>query len=601
MVLDSGAFSADQKGTEVDVYKYMDFIRENKVKLYFNLDVIGSAEGSWKNQEIMEKSGFSPLPVFHVEDEERYLDRCISDYRYFALGGMAGGVSEQSRERFLDRCWEKICPAPTYMPTNKVHGLGLASPLLISKYPWYCMTEEDHTVLTKSGWKALKDLTIGTEILCFNKGVSKWEEILEIPIFPVINATINRMFNRNFDSFTSDNHRWNIFSRKGEYKWKTEKEFVANDTIPRIGEYTFPTKKIYSDEQVSALAWFWTDGTIKGRKNYKSSSIVLYQSVKANPQKCDIIRDILIKSGEKYCEMKPTGGNGIIAFELYGELCKWLLSIAPNKELPEFLPLQLTKGQTNLFIEQSILADGFRGRLVRTDGFGISVSRGYKRKNLEILRIMCLLYGIPTSMNYTDGYSKLASSSVNRIYIGNVTKEKVKYTGNLWCVRVPSGAFFTKCKEKIYVTGNSADTASGIHYGRYGIIIIPRMKHGGEPDYLSPPYSIYITERSSTVQVEGKHIRNVAPSVRKWIYEYIVSRGFAVGKIDLVPVPKGYELQEGEKFTGKEKVLIERVIEPGVVSNGTIRDYFNLDFYLQMEKAIPAWPWPYKPKMKRMF
>jgi len=36
MVLDSGAFSADQKGTEVDVYKYMDFIRENKVELYFN-------------------------------------------------------------------------------------------------------------------------------------------------------------------------------------------------------------------------------------------------------------------------------------------------------------------------------------------------------------------------------------------------------------------------------------------------------------------------------------------------------------------------------------------------------------------------------------
>jgi len=284
MVLDSGAFSSNQKGTEVDVYKYMDFIRENKVELYFNLDVIGSAEGSWKNQEIMEKNGFSPLPVFHVEDEERYLDRCISDYRYFALGGMAGGVSEQSRERFLDRCWEKICPAPTYMPTNKVHGLGLASPLLISKYPWA-----------------------------------------------------------------------------------------------------------------------------------------------------------------------------------------------------------------------------------------------------------------------------------------------------------------------------SCDTASGIHYGRYGIIIIPRMKHGGKPDYLSPPYSIYITERSTTVQIEGKHIRNVAPSVRKWIYEYIVSRGFAVGKIDLVPVLKGYELQEGEKFTGKEKVLIERVIEPGVVSNGTIRDYFNLDFYLQMEKAIPAWPWPYKPKVKRLF
>lgn len=284
-ILDSGAFSADQKGTEVDVFKYMDFIQQHKVNLYFNLDVIGSAEGSWKNQKIMEDNGFSPIPVYHADDDEMYLDLCISNYQYFALGGMAGGVSEQTRERFLDRCWEKICPkSNNYLPTNKVHGLGLASPLLVAKYPWY-----------------------------------------------------------------------------------------------------------------------------------------------------------------------------------------------------------------------------------------------------------------------------------------------------------------------------SADTASGIHYGRYGIIIIPRKKPNGEPDYLSPPYSIYITERSTAKQVEGKHIWNVAPSVRKWIYHYIESRGFAVGKIDLVSVPKGYELQENEKFTNKNKDWIERVVEDGVVSNGTIRDYFNIDFYMQMEKVIPVWPWPYKPKVNRLF
>jgi hypothetical protein len=283
-ILDSGAFSADMQGTSINIEEYMGFIEAHDIKNYFNLDVIGDWKGTWKNQEVMEDNGFFPIPVYHVEDPIRYLDRCIQNYEYFALGGMAGGVSEQTRQLFLDKCWEKICPPPTYMPTNKVHGLGLASPLLVARYPWY-----------------------------------------------------------------------------------------------------------------------------------------------------------------------------------------------------------------------------------------------------------------------------------------------------------------------------SADTASGIHYGRYGIIIIPRKGKGGVPDYLSPPYSIYITERSTTKSYEGKHILNVAPAVREWIYGYIKSRGFNVGKLEVIQVEEGYELQADEKFTDRHRTHIERVIEDGIVSNGTLRDYFNIDFYMQMERVIPTWPWPFKPKVRGLF
>ena len=283
-ILDSGAFSADMQGTAVDVYQYMDFIETHDIKDYFNLDVIGDCRGTWQNQEIMEDNGFFPIPVFHADDPYEYLDICIKDYEFFALGGMAGGVSEQTRQIFLDKCWEKICPGPTFMPTNKVHGLGLASPLLVARYPWW-----------------------------------------------------------------------------------------------------------------------------------------------------------------------------------------------------------------------------------------------------------------------------------------------------------------------------SADTASGIHYGRYGIIIIPRKGSGGKPDYLSPPYSIYITERSTAQRKEGKHIKSVAPSVREWIFEYVKTRGFDFGKIELVDVDSGYELQENEKFTTKDRTVVERIVEEGIVSNGTLRDYFNIDFYMQMEIAIPKWPWPFRSKVRGFF
>lgn len=283
VILDSGAFSADQQNTVVDVYQYIDFIKETKPDLYFNLDVIGDYVGTWNHQEIMEKQGLTPIPVFHVEDPWDCLSRCMG-YDYMAIGGMASGVSEQARQRFLDRCWDVICDTPDNMPKCKVHGLGLASPMLVARYPWF-----------------------------------------------------------------------------------------------------------------------------------------------------------------------------------------------------------------------------------------------------------------------------------------------------------------------------SVDTASGIHYGRYGIIVIPVMDSKGDPDYFRPPYTIYVTERSTAQKVEGKHIKSVSVDLREWIYKYIESRGFEVGKTEVIPVPEKYELQANEKFTDKSHSVIERIVSEGVFSNGIIRDYFNLDFYLQMEDKLPKWPWPYKTRIRTMF
>jgi len=284
ILLDSGAFSADQQNTTIDVDDYIKYIKVNKPDIYFNLDVIGNAEATWKNQMIMEDAGLTPLPVFHVEDNIEYLHRCLDNYEYFALGGMAGGVSESARQRFLDTCWGIICDTKDGMPKCKVHGLGLASPILVARYPWF-----------------------------------------------------------------------------------------------------------------------------------------------------------------------------------------------------------------------------------------------------------------------------------------------------------------------------SIDTASGIHYGRYGIIIIPVMNRKGLPDYTKPPYTIYVTERSTAQKVEGKHFKSIPPDQKNWIIKYIKSRGFDVGQTVVEPVPPDYQLKDNEKFTDKHHTHIERLISEGVFSNGVMRDYFNLDFYLQMEKNLPEWPWAFKPKVRSLF
>ena len=65
---------------------------------------------------------------------------------------------------------------------------------------------------------------------------------------------------------------------------------------------------------------------------------------------------------------------------------------------------------------------------------------------------------------------------------------------------------------------------------------------------------------------------------------YLAERGFVMGES---------EAYKGKTKTGKDK-WIEEVTVPGVSNNIKMRDQVNLLFYLELEKAIPEWPWPLK-------
>lgn len=135
--IDSGCFSADRSGKPIDLDAYMTFLHNvrDKITLYANLDVIGDWKASWENQKIMESEGLTPLPVHHLEDPMKCLNWCL-EYKYFALGGVAGGATTKDRINFFNKCWDIICDEEGY-PKSKVHGFGMASPSLVYKYPWF--------------------------------------------------------------------------------------------------------------------------------------------------------------------------------------------------------------------------------------------------------------------------------------------------------------------------------------------------------------------------------------------------------------------------------------------------------------------------------
>jgi hypothetical protein len=133
LFLDSGAYSAHNSGAKVDLTKYCDFIKEHEKNLdvYGNLDVIGSAEDTFKNQELMEKEGLHPLPTFHFGEDFKWLDTYLdAGYKYIALGGLVG-KRHKHRLAFCKKAFERI------PHSVQVHGYGMTSPRVIDLFPWY--------------------------------------------------------------------------------------------------------------------------------------------------------------------------------------------------------------------------------------------------------------------------------------------------------------------------------------------------------------------------------------------------------------------------------------------------------------------------------
>lgn len=163
LFLDSGAFSALTQGVEINIYDYINFIKQhqNVIKVYANLDVIGTeknapmpnaqtAKLTLKNQKIMEKEGLTPLPVFHIGEPKKYLEYYVENYNYIGLGGMVG-KPKNSLIPWLNRCFGQFICDKQGMPKVKVHGFGVTSLQLLLGFPWWSVDSTSWVATARVG------------------------------------------------------------------------------------------------------------------------------------------------------------------------------------------------------------------------------------------------------------------------------------------------------------------------------------------------------------------------------------------------------------------------------------------------------------------
>lgn len=152
MMLDSGAFSAWTRKISIDLDTYIQFVHANRhhFDCVVNLDVIPaefgrkpsaeeverSAQQSWDNFIYMEQHGVKAIPVFHMGEELKWLDRMIQHGCDYVGISPANDRTTGQKRVWLDMVFDHITDAQG-MPIIKTHGFGVTSVPLLFRYPWY--------------------------------------------------------------------------------------------------------------------------------------------------------------------------------------------------------------------------------------------------------------------------------------------------------------------------------------------------------------------------------------------------------------------------------------------------------------------------------
>jgi hypothetical protein len=166
---DSGAFSAfTQRGQGASIKRedyaaWLDTWR-SKLRVMVNLDVIGDAKASARNQLWFEQRGLNVVPVYHMQSPLAELHALCRDYDYICIGGTA-----QARGPAKLRASARAMLIAREHGTA-VHGLGRSSGDELAAIPYYSVDSTTWMQSSRFGdiflfdGKALRRMPIGKAV-----------------------------------------------------------------------------------------------------------------------------------------------------------------------------------------------------------------------------------------------------------------------------------------------------------------------------------------------------------------------------------------------------------------------------------------------------
>lgn len=162
-LLDSGAYSfmngAKITVDEMDKYinKYIDFIKRNNIKHYFEIDVdniFGLEYVEYWRHKMENSIGYRCIPVWHKGRGVDYWKYMCREYKYIAIGGLVFHVRKSEYPLI------KKLVNYAYYKGVKVHGLGFTKTKELKEYKFYSVDSASWVI----------SATLGQQISFFRNG-----------------------------------------------------------------------------------------------------------------------------------------------------------------------------------------------------------------------------------------------------------------------------------------------------------------------------------------------------------------------------------------------------------------------------------------------
>lgn len=175
--LDSGAYSAFTQGHEIELSEYAEFILANQdvIEVASVLDAIGDPDKTYKNQVELERMKCPVLPCFHFGEPPAVLEFYVKNYEYITIGGMVP-IAKGPLEIWLDEIWAKYLTDENGISKIKVHGFGLTTRDLITKYPWYSVDSSTWVQAAARGIITFPEIPQKIAISARSTAVKKWAQ-----------------------------------------------------------------------------------------------------------------------------------------------------------------------------------------------------------------------------------------------------------------------------------------------------------------------------------------------------------------------------------------------------------------------------------------
>src|ERR1035441_1419919 len=327
-----------------------------------------------------------------------------------------------------------------------------------------CLTD-DVDVLTERGWVRGIEVKAGERIAQWGAatGTISLAEVQETFRAPW-SGDLARFRNSDTDQALTPNHRvWHrgvLWKRWSDYRVNEASEVSRRSPcrLPLAGLHDGPG--IGGEDYAALLGWVWTEG---GFDKGISTGVRIYQS-SVNQPKVDDIAALMDRLGphkrydydRTYQSRRDDAERTYTAVTWFftGELAQRVRADLPAKHPTYDLLWRMTLAEKRAFLAAALAGDGSQGAK--------GAWQFYQNHDGDLEWFVTLLalvgwrgHKASRKAPRTGGSVSVTQHADTTLSLRNLQDDREHYEGDVWCVRVPSGAFVARRNGKVFITGNS--------------------------------------------------------------------------------------------------------------------------------------------------